>query len=109
MKMIKNLYRRTWNSIKIFYMVWKNPSPINETAFRLNQSFFEFVIRVQEENRPYFSRFGFVHPDDGEKPIVTIWAAPGANSRPETRIKELLEENQNLRSQIESMMLKEKP
>ena len=109
MKLLRNLFTRTWNAIKVFYMVWKNPSPINETVFRLNQSLLEFFIRVQEENRPYFTQFGFVHPDDGNKPIVTVWAAPGSNSNPEKRIKELIEENQNLRAQIDRMMIKEKP
>lgn len=100
MNWIKNLFYRTWNATTVFWMVWLNPNPINEQMFKINMKLFEFIITVRKENRPYFTRFGHIHPDDGETPIVTIWAAPGADSSPEKRIKELLEENESLRAQI---------
>ena len=92
---------RILSAIRTAIYVYKNPGATNLTIFQLNQQMFDFITRVQKENRPYFSKFGVILPEGERDPIVTIWATPNPASTPEKRITELVEENITLRAELE--------
>jgi len=52
------------------------------------------------------SHIAYIHPDEGEKQIVSIWAGAGFGADPMKRIEELLRENSMLRAKISSQVEK---
>lgn len=58
------------------------------------------ILKVAIEDRHRMTHIAYVHPDEGEKQIVSIWAGAGIGADPVKRIAELLSENSHLKSQL---------
>lgn len=85
--------------IVAIYM-WKHPHPLNESIFQLMSQIMEFILKVAKEEKPYMCNFGIIQTDKKEHAIVSLWAGAGIGADPLLRIKELLDENQQLKSEI---------
>ena len=99
-KSMKRLYYRTKNAFVIAYWAFKNPESLNSSNFKMICDLLCLIMKVAEENRPVMSNVAYVHPVEGEKQIVSIWAGAGLGSSPTKRIAELLSENSELRERI---------
>jgi len=96
--------RRVLNAVKIGYWAFKNPKTLQVGNFKMLSSLFELICKVSLEDRHLMSHIAYVHPEEGEKQIVSIWAGAGIESSPTKRIKELIEENAELKLQLSSMI-----
>jgi hypothetical protein len=95
---------RVLNAIKIAWWAYKNPQTLNQSNFKLLSDLYILIMKVAEEDRHRMTHIAFVHPDEGEKQIVSIWAGAGVGAEPLKRIRELLEENERLKSIISNQI-----
>lgn len=88
------------NSIKTAWWAWKNPSVLTINNFRMLSDLHKMIMQVATENRHRMTHIAYIHPTEGEKQIVSIWAGAGMAAEPTKRIAELLEENSKLKAQL---------
>lgn len=93
-------YYRITNAIKIGWWAFKNPDIFNEVNFRMLSDLFVLIMKVATEDRHLMTHIAYVHPEEGEKQIVSIWAGAGMGAEPTKRIAELLKENSMLKAQL---------
>jgi hypothetical protein len=93
-------YYRITNAFKIGLWAFKNPDSLKESNFKMLSDLFGLIMKVSTEDRHMMTHIAFVHPDEGEKQIVSIWAGAGMGAEPTKRIAELLKENSMLKSQL---------
>lgn len=91
---------RILNALRIFIWAFKNPYAIKDHNLKMLSDLLVMILKVQEENRHIMTHIAFVHPEEGEKQIVSILAGAGIGSSPTKRISELLEENAKLKSEL---------
>ncbi len=96
-------YRLT-NAVKIGIWAFMNPHSLQESNFQMISKLLGIIFKVATENRPMMSHIAYIHPDEGEKQIVSIWAGAGLGADPMKRIEELLRENSMLRAKISSQV-----
>ena len=60
---------------------------------------FKMIMEVSIEDRHMMTHLAYLHPEEGEKQIVSIWAGAGMGANPTKRIAELLSENSKLKMQ----------
>lgn len=93
---------RIINSLKIAVWCFRNPQTIQASNFKMLSDLLTLILKVSSENRPYMTHIAFVHPGEGEKNIVSIWAGASMTADPTERISELLRENRVLKDQLSS-------
>lgn len=94
------MFYRIKNAIKIGWWAFKNPKILQKSNFEMLSSLLELILKVATENRHRMAHIGYVHPDEGEKQIVSIWAGAGIGAEPTKRIAELFSENEYLKSEL---------
>ncbi len=100
MHKLKEIYYRIANALKIGWRAIKNPTPLTLNYFTILSSLLELIMKVATDNKPLITHIAYIHPNEGEKNIVSIWAGVGVSADPINRIKELLEENSRLRLEL---------
>ena len=93
-------YYRITNAIKIGLWAFKNPDSLKESNFKMLSDLFGLIMKVATEDRHMMTHLAYVHPEEGEKQIVSIWAGAGMGADPTKRIAELLKENSMLKAQL---------
>lgn len=96
----KRFYYRFSNALKLFIWAFKKPKTLNQNTFKMLSDLLVMIMKVANENRHYMTHIAFVHPEEGEKQIVSIWAGAGIGAEPQKRIEELLKENSFLKSKL---------
>jgi hypothetical protein len=93
-------YYRLKNAFKLFIWALKKPDTLNQNTFKMLSDLMVLIMKVATENRHYMTHIAYIHPDEGEKQIVSIWAGAGVGADPQKRIAELLSENSVLKAQL---------
>ena len=93
-------YYQITNAFKIGFWAFKNPDSLKESNFKILSDLFGLIMKVANEDRHVIAHLAYIHPDDGEKQIVSIWAGAGIGAEPTKRIAELLKENSMLKAQL---------
>lgn len=88
---------RIVNAFKVFWWAIKNPKTFNYHVLKLMGDLHALILKVQNENRHMMTRICYVHPEEGEKTIASIWVGAGLDSDPTKRITELIAENAKLK------------
>lgn len=91
---------RVWNAIKVGWWAFRNPDTLSPSNFKMISDLFGLIMKTATEDRHMMTHIAYIHPDEGEKQIVSIWAGAGMGAEPTKRIKELLEENSRLKAQL---------
>ncbi len=91
-------YYRITNAFKIGLWAFKNPDSLKN--FKMLSDLFGLIMKVATEDRHMMTHLAYVHPEEGEKQIVSIWAGAGMGADPTKRISELLKENSMLKAQL---------
>jgi hypothetical protein len=105
---IKNFYYRLSNAIKIGWWAFNNPSTLQVSNFEMLSGILKLIFEVATERSHRMSHVAYLHPQEGEKEIVSLWAGAGVGSSPNKRIQELIEENTKLKSQISQLIIESK-
>ena len=105
---MSRFYFRITNAIKIGLLAFKNPESLKKNNFKMLSDLFELIMKVSIEDRHMMTDIAFIHPGEGEKQIVSIWAGAGIGAEPTKRIAELLEENSILKTQLSNLVSNEK-
>jgi hypothetical protein len=93
-------YYRITNALKIGWWAFKNPDSLKESNFKMLSDLFGLIMKVATEDRNMMTHLAYVHPEEGEKQIVSIWAGAGMGAEPTKRISKLLSENAMLKAQL---------
>lgn len=96
-KSIPYFFIRIKNAIKLAYWAFTNPTVITPSIFKMLSDLLVLILKVANEDKHMMTHIAYVHPEEGEKQIVSIWAGAGIAAEPTKRIKELLEENRKLK------------
>ena len=88
------------NAFKLFAWALKKPDTLNQNTFKMLSDLMVLIMKVANENRHYMTHIAYIHPDEGEKQIVSIWAGAGIGADPQKRIAELIQENSILKAQL---------
>ena len=87
--------KRLLIAIKLFWFAFQHPLIFGENNFKALSDLFILMFKVAKENRAYMTHLAYGYlPEDR---IVSIWITPKFNQSPLERIKELVEENDELR------------
>lgn len=89
--------KKLLNAIKIGIWAFKNPLTIQESNFKMLSDLLCLILKVSNEDRHYMTHIAYMHPEEGEKQIVSIWAGAGVDADPLKRISELIQENKELK------------
>jgi len=95
-----NFYYRSKNAIKMGVWSYKNHEIFRQGNFKMLSDLLGLILKVATENRHMMTHVAFVHPDEGEKQIVSIWAGAGIGAEPTKRIQELITENAMLKMKL---------
>lgn len=98
--------KRIINALKFGYYAFKNPVTLQAHNFKMLADLHGLIMKVAIEDRHMMSHIAYVHPEEGEKQIVSIWAGAGIAAEPTKRIAELLEENRKLKNQLSDNLSK---
>lgn len=82
--------KRIINALKFGYYAFKNPLTLNAGNFKMLTDLYCMILKVATEDKHLMTHIAYVHPDEGEKQIVSIWAGAGIGAEPTKRIAELL-------------------
>jgi len=93
-------YYRIANAFKIGFWAFRNPHILKESNFKILSDLFGLIMKVATEDRHFMTHIAYIHPDEGEKQIVSVWAGAGVGAEPTKRIVELLEENSILKAKL---------
>lgn len=91
---------RIANAVRVGWWAFTNPNTLTNANFKMTSDLFGLIMQVATTHRHMMTHIAYVHPDEGEKEIVSIWAGAGIAADPLKRIKELLEENSRLKAQL---------
>lgn len=97
---MKRFIYRITNAFKLGIWAFMKPDTLNESTFKMLSDLLTMILKVANENRHVMTHIAHVHPDEGEKQIVSIWAGAGLGAEPTKRIAELLSENSILKAQL---------
>lgn len=79
---------------------FKRPEIMVASHFNIMASIYENILKVQGSKSPLMFQIGFVLPDKEHHAIATVWVGAGADSSPVKRIKDLYEENEELKRRL---------
>jgi hypothetical protein len=97
---ITNFYYRITNAFKTGYWAFNNPLTLKANNFKMLSDLFVLIMKVSTEDRHMMTHIAYLHPEEGEKQIVSIWAGAGMGAEPTKRISELIQENSMLKAQL---------
>jgi hypothetical protein len=97
---MNRFYYRTKNAFKLFFWAFKNPDGLQENTFKMLSDLLTLILKVANEGKPLMCNIATIHPDEGEKSIVSIWAGAGIGAEPNKRISELIKENSLLKAKL---------
>lgn len=89
---LTRFYFRIKNAVRLCIWAFKNPNTLQEHNFKMLSSLLELILKVAKEDRHLMTHIAYVHPEEGEKQIVSIWAGAGIAAEPTKRIAELVSE-----------------
>lgn len=92
--------KRIINAIKVGWWAFRNPKILGHHNFKILSDMLNLILQVANEDRHRMTHIAYIHPDEGEKQIVSIWAGAGIGAEPIKRISELLEEIDRLKAAI---------
>lgn len=95
------------NAIAIGIWAFKNPEVLRDSHFKMLSSLLELILKVSNEHRHYITHIAYIHPEEGENQIVSVWAGSGIGADPVKRIEELAKENALLRDQLSNIVAKQ--
>jgi hypothetical protein len=93
-------YYRLSNAFKLFIWAFKKPDTLKESTFKMCSDLLVMIMKAATDNRHMMTHIAYIHPDEGEKQIVSIWAGAGIGAEPTKRIAELLSENSRLKAEL---------
>lgn len=93
-------YYRFHNAIKLGIWAFMKPDTLNESTFKMLSDLLVMILKVATDNKHMMTHIACIHPDEGEKQIVSIWAGAGIGAEPTKRIAELLSENSRLKAEL---------
>lgn len=99
-KPIRKFLIRVSSGVRIGWVAFKNPKTIAESNFKMLSDLLALILKVSQEDRHMITHIAYIHPEQGEKQIVSIWAGAGISADPVKRIEELLEENTKLKIEL---------
>ena len=80
------------------WWAFRNPSIIELSNMEMLTKLFELIMQTATSHRHMATHIAYIHPTEGEKEIVSLWAGAGIAADPMKRIKQLLEENAELKA-----------
>lgn len=90
--------------IKCFFVhgwwAFKNPKTLSSVNFNMLSELLGLILKVSTEQRHMMTHIAYIHPEEGETEIVSIWAGAGIGADPTKRIAELLTENRRLKLEL---------
>lgn len=101
---MRKLFLKISAAIAAAKVAFSHPDIMFTAHLRVMAALYENVIKVMAESRPVMFQVGVVIPDEESRVIATVWVGAGANSSPTERIKELYEENQELKRRISALV-----
>lgn len=104
---MKRLFRNIVNAFSVGIWAFRNPEVLRESHFKLLSNLLELILKVSNEDRHYITHIAYIHPEEGEKQIVSLWAGSGIGADPVKRIEELAKENALLRDQLSNIVAKQ--
>lgn len=69
--------KRLINALKFGYIAFKNPTTIYAHNLKMLTDLHGLILKVATEDKHLMTHIAYVHPDEGEKQIVSIWAGAG--------------------------------
>lgn len=99
---------RIWNPLKFAWWAFANPLTISAGNFKMLSDLLLLIMKVASEDRPRMTHIAYVHPEEGEKQIVSIWAGAGMGAEPTKRIGELISENAKLKEELSKHIAEKK-
>jgi len=91
--------KRLWNSLMAAIYTFKNPESVNN--FRMIGDLYGLIFKVADLNRSMMAHIGFVNIETKDNHVlVSVWAGPGPNCSPVSRIEDLLKENAFLKKML---------
>jgi hypothetical protein len=97
---ISHFYHKTINAFKVGYLAFKFPEAFSEGNIKMITSLFVLIFKVANEDRHIMSHVAYIHPVEGEKQIVSIWAGAGMDADPTKSIAQLFKENATLKAEL---------
>jgi hypothetical protein len=97
---IRNSYYRIKNSFAMGFWTFRNPTILNISTFELLAQLHKLIMEVAIEGKPRMSNLAYIHPEEGEKEIVSLWAGAGIGADPIKRCGELARENMLLKEEL---------
>lgn len=95
---------RLFVAFQLFWMAFKLPVVFTEANFKMLTDLYVMLFNVAEKHQPMMSHVGFVNMDTGEEEeLLSVWVGIGANAAPLNRVKELLEENNQLKELLKAL------
>ena len=102
---LKNIFcYRISNAFRIGWWALKNPKVMQASNFKMLSDLLNLIMKVATEDRNMMTHIAYIHPNEGEKQIVTIWAGAGMAAEPTKRISELLSENARLKNELSKLI-----
>ena len=89
------------------WWTYKNPLTIDASNFKMLSDLLLLIMKVGNEDRHMMTHIAYVHPEEGEKQIVSIWAGAGMAAEPTKRIAELIRENTELKIKLKQYVTNE--
>lgn len=104
---IRRFFCRVATGVKIGWWAFKNPKTLSASNFKMLSDLLALIFKVAQEDRHMMTHIAYVHPEEGEQQIVSIWAGAGMGADPVKRIKELLDENAKLKIELSKRVASE--
>ncbi len=104
---IRRFFGRVATGVKIGWWAFKNPKTLSASNFKMLSDLLALIFKVAQEDRHMMTHIAYVHPEEGEQQIVSIWAGAGMGADPVKRIKELLDENAKLKIELSKRVVSE--
>ena len=104
---IQRFFRRVATGVKIGWWAFKNPKTLSASNFKMLSDLLALIFKVAQEDRHMMTHIAYVHPEEGEQQIVSIWAGAGIGADPVKRVKELLDENAKLKIELSKRVVSE--
>jgi len=91
---------RILNALKFGWWAFQNPHVIQLSNMEVLTKLFALIMETASSHRHMTTKIAYIHPTEGDKEIVSLWAGAGVAADPFKRIKELREENAELKRML---------
>jgi len=96
------LLHKIWTGIKFGFWVIKHSDIFSNNMFVMLNELLQLILKVSYEDRHYMTEIVVTNQVTKVKqPIVHIWVGAGINAEPHKRIRELIEENEAPKRQLQ--------